>query len=172
MLYFGLHNLCFSCKKIGYLAKDRLAAHVKPIAAMNNQSNSVVTTLLPHEIQQEKAFNTSLNKVGKGKSVDMLCSNPPQFALPECSRDTLRQDIGMSVSAPSMEIIPVIPPHFALHECSMDVLRKDIGMSAPTFSLEIVLVINLLLEQVMTKVKTSVQKMITSFECKGPKADA
>ena len=77
MLYFSLPNQCFSCKKIGHLAKDYLAAHVRPIVVMNNQSNIVVTTLLPHEIQQEKAFNTSLNKVGKGKSVDMLCSNLP-----------------------------------------------------------------------------------------------
>ena len=50
VFYFGLSNQCFSCEKIGHLAKDCLAAHVKPIAAMKNQSNSVVTTLLPHEI--------------------------------------------------------------------------------------------------------------------------
>ena len=67
-----------------------------------------------------------------------------------------------------MRHLGVIPPHFALHECSMDVLRKDIGMSVPTSSLEIVP----MPKQVMTKVRTSVQKMITSFECKGPKADA
>ena len=77
VLYFGLPNRCFSCTKIGHLAKDCLAAHVKPIAAMKNQSNSVVTTLLPHEIQQVKAFDRSSDKVGKGKSVDMLCSNIP-----------------------------------------------------------------------------------------------
>ena len=47
VFYFGLSNQCFSCEKIGHLAKDCLAAHVKPIAAMKNQSNSVVTTLLP-----------------------------------------------------------------------------------------------------------------------------
>ena len=122
MLYFGLPKQCFSCKKNGHLPKDYLAAHVKPIAAMENQSNIVVTSFLPHEIQQEKAFDTSLDKVGNGKSVDMLCSNLPQFVLPECSMDTLSQDIGMLVSAPSMEIIPVIPPPLALLECSMDAL--------------------------------------------------
>ena len=117
-------------------------AHVKHIAAVNNQSNSVVNSLLPHEIQPEKVFNTSSDNVWKGKSVYMLCSNPPQFALPECSMDTLRQEIGMSVSAPSMEIIPVIPPHFALHECSMDTLQKHVGMLVFASSLEIVPIID------------------------------
>ena len=77
VLYFGFPIQCFSCKKIGHLAKDCLPAHVKPIAATKTQSNSVVTTLLPHEIQQVKAFDRSSDKVGKGKSVDMLCSNIP-----------------------------------------------------------------------------------------------
>ena len=83
--------------------------------------------------------------------------------------DALRQDIGMSVSAPSIQdIIPVISPHFALHECSMDALRKDVGMLVPTSSLEIVPVIDLVPEQIMTKVKTSIRKLTTSFEHKGP----
>ena len=54
----------------------------------------------------------------------------------------------------------------------MDTLRKDLRMSAPTSSLEIVPAIDPVLEQVMTKVKMSVQKVITSFEHKGPKVDA
>ena len=97
--------------------------------------------------------------MGKGKSVDMLCSNLPQFALLEYSMDTLRQDIGMLVSAPSMEIIPLILPPFALPECSMVTLRKDVDMPVSASSLEIVL----------KKVKTLVQKMITSFEHNNPK---
>ena len=80
---------------------------------MDNQSNSVVTTLLTRETQQVKAFDTSSGKVGKGKNVDMLCSNLPQFALSECNIYTLRQDIGMSISAPSIEIILVIPSPLA-----------------------------------------------------------
>ena len=54
----------------------------------------------------------------------------------------------------------------------MDAWRKDVGMLVPTSSLEIVPIIDLVPEQVMTKVKTLVQKMITSFEHKGPKVDA
>ena len=91
----------------------------------------------------------------------MLCSNLPQFALSECSVDTLMQYRGMSVSAPSMEIIPVIPPPLALPECSMDGLRIDVDMLVSTFCLEIVFVIDPIQEQVPMKVKTSVQKMIT-----------
>ena len=161
VLYFGLPNQCFSCKKIGHLAKDCLTAHGKPIAAMNKQNNSVVTSLLPHETQQVKDFDTSLDKLGKGKSVDMICSNFPQSALSECSMDTLRQDLGMSVSAPSLEIIPVIPPPLVLLECSMDALQKDVVMLVSVSSMEIVPLIDPMLEQDPTKVKTSVQKMIT-----------
>ena len=51
VLYFGLPNQCFSCKKIGHnLTNDYSATHVKPIAIVNNQSNSVVNTLLPQAI--------------------------------------------------------------------------------------------------------------------------
>ena len=94
----------------------------------------------------------------------MLSSNPPQIAFPECSKDALRQDIGMSVSAPSIEEcqFPVISPHSTLLECSMNVLHKDLGMSVPTSSLEIVLLIDLVPKQVTTKVKPP-----TSFEHKG-----
>ena len=81
--------------------------------------------------------------------------------------DVLWQDIGMSVSSLSMEIIRVIPPHFALPKCSMDDLQKDVGMSVLDPSLEIVLVP----EQVLM-VKVSFQKMITSFEHNGSKVDA
>ena len=172
VLYFGLPNQCFSCKKIGHLAKDCLTTHGKPIAAMNKQNNSVVTSLLPHETQQVKGFDTSLDKVGKGKSVDMICSNFPQSALSECSMDTLRQDLGMSVSAPSLEIIPAIPPPLVLPECSMDALQKDVVMPVAISSMEIVPVIDPILEQDPTKVKASVQKMITSFQHNDPKVNA
>ena len=80
--------------------------------------------------------------MGKGKSVDMICSNFPQYALSECSMDTLRQDLGMSVSAPSMEIIPPIPPPLVLPECSMDALQKDVVMPVSISSLEIVPIID------------------------------
>ena len=121
---------------------------------MNKQNNSVVTSLLPHETQQVKGFDTSLDKLGK--SVDMICSNFPQSALSECSMDTLRQDLGMSVSAPSLEIIPVIPPPLVLPECSMDALQKDVVMPVVISSMEIVPVIDPILEQDPTKVKASV----------------
>ena len=77
--------------------------------------------------------------MGKGKSIEMLSSNHPQFTFPEYSMDTLRKDIGMSVSSPSMvQIIPVIPLPFALPECSMDTLCKDVDMPVSASSLEIV----------------------------------
>ena len=70
--------------------------------------------------------------------------------------DTLRQDIGMSVSAPSMEIIPIIPLPLALPECSMEALQKDVDMLVSTSSLEFVPVIDPMPKQAPTKVKTSV----------------
>ena len=73
----------------------------------------------------------------------MICSNFPQSALLECSMDTLRQDLGMSVSTPSTEIIPAIPlSPLVLFECSMDALRKDVVMPVSISSLEIVPVID------------------------------
>ena len=108
VIYFGFFpTSVFLVKKIGHLAKDCLVAHVKYIVVVY-QSNSVANTLLPHEIQPEKVFNTSSNYVWKEKSIDMLCSNPPQIALHECSKDALEQDIGMLVSTPVMEVIPII----------------------------------------------------------------
>ena len=86
VLYFGLPNQCFSCIKIGHLVKDCLTAQGKHIADMNKQNNSVVTSLLPHETQQVKGFDTSLDKLGK--SVDMICSNFPQSTLSECSMES------------------------------------------------------------------------------------
>ena len=124
---------------------------------MNKQNNSVVTSLLPHETQQVKGFDTLLDKVGKGKSVEMICSNFPQSALLEYySMDTLRQDLGMSVSAPSLEIIPFIPPPLVLPECSMDALQKDVVLPVSISSMEIVPIIDPMLEQEPTKVKASV----------------
>ena len=54
----------------------------------------------------------------------------------------------------------------------MDALGKDVNMPVSTSSLEIVPVIDPMAEQVLMKVKTSVQKMITSFEHNNPKVNA
>ena len=54
----------------------------------------------------------------------------------------------------------------------MDSLLRHIGMPVSTLFIEIFPVIDPMLEEVMTNVKTSVQKMITSFEYNGPMGDA
>ena len=51
------------------MAKVCSANNAKPIAIVNNQSNSVVNTLLPHEIQPKIVLNMSSINVWKGKSV-------------------------------------------------------------------------------------------------------
>ena len=119
----------------------------------------------------KKRLSIYLQIKWQGEHVDLLCSYFPQFALRDCSMDTLRQDIGMSVSAPHMEIIPMIPPPLALPECSMEALQKDVDMLVSTSSLEFVPVIDPMPKQAPTKVKTSVQKMITSFEHSDPNVD-
>ena len=112
VLYFGLSNQCFSCKKISHLAKDCLAAHVKPIQAI---VLSILCCLMKF---CRRSFRYIFKLCVERESIDMLSSNPPQIALPECSKDALRQNIGISVSTPSMEIIPLTFPSL----CVVDTL--------------------------------------------------
>ena len=53
----------------------------------------------------------------------------------------------------------------------MDALQKDVVMPVSISSMEIVPVIYPMLEQDPTKVKASVQKMITSFQHNDPKVN-